>query len=316
MRRSDFNVVVAVLTYKRPELLIRFLEGFAQLTVPRDVSVTLLIVDNDWDASSHSVAERFRSRIAILDYVVESERGIPVARNRAMAEAERLGADALCFIDDDEIPERQWLEALVRTFRQTGAQLVGGPVRVRPADPSLPPWKRLINRSLRKRALRKERRTARHAVRGRNFTVVTNNWIGDIAWFTAHDIRFDSGRYRYSGGSDADFFRRARQAGCLVAWSPDAIVSETVLPDRLSLSYQLKRGRDQSINHFHMKHDRITPGLVLRSTSIAILRMGLGALLLVVPVHGLASPVIAVRSIGWSLGRFAALRGRRSDHYR
>jgi len=52
-----------------------------------------------------------------------------------------------------------------------------------------------------------------------------------------------------------------------------------------------------------------------RPSSRAVLRALLGGLLLVVPVYGRASLVMAVRSLGWSVGRVSALCGGRSTLY-
>lgn len=309
------HAVIAVLTYKRPELLRVFLEAFERMEIPERIQTTLLVVDNDADASSRTIVEQFGSRLGRVVYVVEPARGIPVARNRALAEAEGLGGDVLCFIDDDEYPDDRWLAALIDTRRKTGAQMVGGPVRIAPASKSLSIWKRLVNKSLMVCALRQERKMAKIARTSGEFTLATNNWLGDIAWLRERNIRFDTDRYRRSGGSDTEFFLRAREAGCVAAWSPQAVVYETMLPGRLSLAYQLARGRNQSMTHFHMKHGRSGPKLAARTASVAMARIALGGLLLVFPVFGVASPVAAVRSIGWGLGRADALRGRRSNHY-
>lgn len=308
------SVVVAALTFRRPESLEILLAGFSRLVAPPHCTVTFLIVDNDSAESARPTVERWQARIPGLCYVVEPHPGIPVARNRALDEARAAGADALCFIDDDEYPDRLWLQELVALWQDKDADLVGGPVRVAPLPPGASVWQRLINASVAGRARRKERNAARDASRGRCRTIVTNNFLCDLRFAARQGLRFDE-TLLVSGGSDTDFFRRAVKAGCRTAWCPTAHVHESIEADRLSLRYQFRRGTFQSLNHFHMKRRTITPGIIAATVVLAAGRAILGVLLLIVPVYGVASLVMAVRSIGWAVGRVKALCGARSTLY-
>lgn len=309
------HVVIAVLTYRRPDTLARLLRAVGVLDPVADARRTLLVIDNDAGQSARKLVSSAALGSINVKYVVELSRGIPFARNRALTEAESMGADFLCFIDDDEYPARDWLTQLMHTQRSTGAQLVGGPVRVAPADDSVGWWKSFVNTSLASRALRKEAKTAKAVLAGNKYTIVTNNWLADLRWLADRNMRFDE-RHRYSGGSDTAFFRACLGNGCTIAWSSGAIVYETILPERLSLAYQYKRGMAQSTNHFHMKTEEGSrPGNVCVTVGVALARAALGVVLLVFPVYGRASPVTAIRSIGWGMGRLNALRGGRSNLY-
>ncbi len=314
-RSADLrSVVVAALTFRRPETLEKLLESFSQLPIPPHCGVTFLIVDNDSAESARATVEGWQSRIPTLRYVIESQPGIPVARNRALDEATLTGADALCFIDDDEQPDELWLLELVSTWRATDADLVGGPVRVAAPPPCSSVWQRIINASVAGRARRKERDAAHDAARGRCRTIVTNNFLCDLRFANRHGLRFDE-KLLVTGGSDTDFFRRAVRAGGHAVWCPTAIVYETIEADRLSLRYQFRRGTFQSLNHFHMKQRKLTVPRVILTLVTAAGRVMLGGVLLMVPVYGVASLVMAVRSIGWATGRVSALWGARSTLY-
>jgi len=308
------TVVVAALAYKRPDLLETLLTAFAGLRPPKGARAVFLIVDNDDAGSARATVEAARRVLPGLRYVIEGRKGIPVARNRALDEALAIGADALCFIDDDEYPDVAWLDNLVACWKSTGLQLIGGPVVVAPAPAGANAWQRFINDSLAARAVRRNRSTARAAAAGRRFTVVTNNWLCDLAWQRGAGVRFDE-RLLVSGGSDTAFFRAARLAGCRTGWCPEAVVLETSLPERLSMAYQFRRAASQSMHHFAMKAPKRGVANVASTVLVAAMRAVLGLALLVVPVFGIASPVIGVRSLGWSLGRIQALRGGRSTLY-
>jgi len=311
---GPLSIVVAVLTFRRPDLLADFLEGYARITLPDGCDVTLLVVDNDAASSGRPTFEACRDRIPAARYVVEPRTGIPVARNRALDEALAADADALCFIDDDEVPETEWLVRLVEAWRRSGAQLVGGPVGVAAPPHGATWWQRLMNASLAARAERKFRLTAEAAARGGRYTIVTNNWLCDLRWLRSTGLRFDE-RLLMTGGSDTAFCRSAVAAGCRKAWAADAVVHETIPADRLTARYQLHRGASQSITHFRMKHDRITPSVVFVTAVMAAVRAVLGAVLLAIPAYGRASLAIGIRSIGWSGGRIQAIRGFHSTLY-
>lgn len=308
------SIVVAVLTFRRPDLLADFLDGYARIALPDGCDVTLLVVDNDAAGSGRPTFEACRDRIPAARYVVEPQTGIPVARNRAVDEAMAAGADALCFIDDDEVPETDWLVRLVEAWRLSGAELVGGPVGVAAPPHGATWWQRLMNASLAARADRKFRLTAEAAARGGRYTIVTNNWLCDLRWLRSKGLRFDE-RLLMTGGSDTAFCRAAIAAGCRKAWAADAVVHETIPADRLTARYQLHRGASQSITHFRMKHGRITPSVMLATVAMAAARAVLGFVLLAIPVYGVGSLAMAIRSLGWSIGRVQAIRGFHSTLY-
>lgn len=308
------SIVVAVLTFRRPDLLADFLAAYARIDLPDRCDVTLLVVDNDASGSGRETFDAWRDRIPDARYVVEPRLGIPVARNRALREAMTIDADALCFIDDDEVPETEWLVRLVEAWQQSGAQLVGGPVGVAPPPDDATPWQRLMNASLAARADRKFRLTAWAAAHGGRYTIVTNNWLCDIRWLQSKELRFDE-NLLMTGGSDTAFCRAAVAAGCRKAWAANAVVHETIPADRLTARYQLHRGASQSITHFRMKHDRVTPAVAMLTLAMAAARALLGVMLLAIPVYGVGSLAIAIRSIGWAAGRIQAIRGLQSTLY-
>lgn len=307
-------IVVAVLTFRRPDLLAGFLEGYFRLNPPTDCVVRLLVVDNDSRESGRETFVEWQDRIPAARYVVEPRMGIPVARNRALDEAVADGADALCFIDDDEAPDAEWLTRLVACWKRSGATLVGGPVEVA-QPPQAANWlQRVLNASLAARARRKNRIAARAATQGGRFTVVTNNWLCDLRWLVPAGLRFDE-TLLMTGGSDTAFCRAADATGSRKAWAVDAVVRETIPLDRLSIRYQFWRAMSQSITHYHLKAKRASGGGRVLTVSIALVRAVLGLLLLAVPIYGVGSLAIAIRSMGWSAGRIQALRGRRSSLY-
>ena len=73
-----------------------------------------------------------------VDYVHEPRRGIPQARNTCLDHIAPT-CDFFAFIDDDEIPDADWLEQLLLAQARTGADVVRGSVEpIFPSD--TPSW--------------------------------------------------------------------------------------------------------------------------------------------------------------------------------
>src|SRR6478735_3338176 len=112
-RAGPLSVCLAVATFRRPQPLSEALDAFLAVERPAECGLHVLVVDNDPDRSAEAVFCAFAKKAGLpATYLVEAERGIPHARNRCLAEASRLMADILVFIDDDETPSRQWLVRL------------------------------------------------------------------------------------------------------------------------------------------------------------------------------------------------------------
>jgi len=324
---STLKITVSVITYRRPDHLLALLESFRHLRDVDRYELCFLVVDNDEQPSAEQVVKAVQDKDIsdaitanrVWRYVWEPRKGIPVARNRGLDEALTMSSDLLCFVDDDEVVDRDWLSRLLAVLRSKPVHMVGGPVLVGPIVGKATRWQTFVHGSLAARSKRKADQTAKAATHGDKFTIVTNNWLADLAWLRKTAVRFDEQRFRYSGGSDTAFYRAFKTAGGKGAWSASAVVYETVMLDRLSLRYQLKRGRAQSSNHFRMKYmltaSKLSVGRAVSSGALAILRGFSGLALFFVPVFGLASPVMAVRSVGWALGRFDGIFGRSAALY-
>lgn len=310
---EDMNkpiVCVAALTYKRPQGIKELLAGLNALACPKGWSVRYLIVDNDPNGSAESAVRAAQGSFdGRLDYVIEDKVGIPAARNRALREGIAAGATLFCFIDDDETPAVDWLTELVLHRERTGAMLIGGPLRRTLSGRPRSFAHRIFARSLVARRRLAESWAALRASRGRSVPVYTSNWMCDLTVAREHGIFFDEAM-RFSGGSDAAFDRAVIDQGLPTSWCPTAIVSEPIAQERLSIRYQFRRSRDQGIVRASLT-DASLPQILLRE----IPRFGAGAILLVVPVLGMASFSAGLHLIASSLGHLQYRRGAQSNLY-
>lgn len=217
-------VVVAMLTYRRPDDLAEAIPAVLEQTTALHPAALLLVVDNDPAGSAAAEVARWADRG--VRYVHEVEPGIAAARNRALNESS--GSDLLVFIDDDEHPEPGWLQALLDTHdRYRGAAVVGAVVSDYDAEPE--PWitaGRFFDR----------RRLPTGTVTD---VAATNNLLLDLAVVRAAGLRFDA-RFAQSGGSDTLFTRQLAQHGPLI-WCDEAVVVDRVPVTRLTRSWVLQR---------------------------------------------------------------------------
>lgn len=318
VKEQHLTLVVAALTRARPQMLRNLLDSLGRMDLPADVTATVLIVENSDKDDSRAIVETalFANGVA-LRYVLETELGIPFARNRAAQEAVAMGADLLAFVDDDEEVAQDWLVRLLDGYRHSSAVLLGAPLRMRRLPAGSLTWsQRLMQRSLEARYLRKEKRAARRATLHETpgVTVVTNNWLAETKLFSEHALRFDEAM-RFTGGTDAKFYAEARKLGLPTGWVADAHVYETIPAERLTFGYQFRRGRDQSNTNFHRRREARGRSGLTGLASVSVRCLFLVVMVLTLPLVGGRTYGDVARNAGWITGRITALFGRRSQLY-
>lgn len=221
-------VTVAVLTFRRPELLravLPLLLAQAAEVSTDTVRAEVLVVDNEPSGSARPVVDSVAS--AGLRYVLEPEPGIAAARNRALDET--ADSDLLVFIDDDERPHEGWLGRLLATWSATGAAGVAGAV-VSEFECAPGPWLE-AGEFFRRRRL---------STGSEIHVAATNNLLLDLHQVRRAGIRFDR-RFGSSGGEDTVFTRSLRACGARLVWCDDAVVTDVVPRERTTVRWVLLR---------------------------------------------------------------------------
>lgn len=227
--RTRLDVVVGVLTFKRPAALDLTLERIlAQVTELDqvggvDVGVRVVVVDNDPQASARGVAEKYPS----ITYVVEPVPGISAGRNRALDEA--ADGDVLVFIDDDETPLEKWLSSLVETWQSTGATAVMGRV-VSVFETTLDPWIAAGGFFVR-----------RTMPSGTPITVAAaGNLLLDLHQMSRIGARFDPAM-GLTGGEDTLLSRHIIEGGGTIVWCDESAALDHVPASRTTKKWVLTR---------------------------------------------------------------------------
>jgi glycosyltransferase involved in cell wall biosynthesis len=226
------KVTVCIITYQRPEGLKRLLEGLNKLAFDKCKvpELEVIVVDNDVAGSAYKVCEETRSASNwSLKYFVEPRRGIPYARNKAVASAQEGHPDFIAFIDDDEVPERSWLDELLYVQHLYQADVVAGPVLPHFTVP-VAPWVK----------------QGRFFERRRMLTGTLIEWAGTGNVLVRSEVfekmgeSFDE-RLVLSGGEDSTFFWRVHRRGYKLVWADEALAYEWLPKSRANVGWLLRR---------------------------------------------------------------------------
>ena len=225
------HIVICICAFKRPHLLSRLLYELGRQETESLFEYSITIVDNDISRSSEDVVAEFRKASPIeITYHVEPEQSIALARNKAVANAK---GDFIAFIDDDELPEEDWVLSLLKACKEHEVDGALGPVK--PNFAVAPPeW--ALKAGIFDRPNSQDypsglvlhwsqTGTGNALIRRRVFDEVEGPFKGDFA----------------SGGEDVDFFRRAMAQGRVFVWCAEAVAYETIPVERTRISFQLKR---------------------------------------------------------------------------
>ncbi len=270
------HISVCICTFRRPVLLRRLLEKLEGQRTDGLFSFSVVVIDNDVQESGHEPVRAAQEHVRFsIDYHVEPERSISLARNRSVDNA---NGDMIAFIDDDEFPDDGWLINHYQNLLDSRASGVLGPVRAHFDSPP-PDW--LVKSGLLER---REFATGEELDDAR-FTR-TGNVLLKRTLFANKEDRFDP-IYGKTGGGDAVFFKRMMEKGHVFIWCNEAVVYETVPPERQKKSYYIKRAFTRG-----MTEARETPFLSL-STLRSVIAVPIYALVL--PFARLAGQHIFVR---------------------
>jgi glycosyltransferase involved in cell wall biosynthesis len=211
-------------------MMARLLKELQNQRTDKLFTYSVVVVDNDSAQSAiHTVQDIKKEANSSIDYYCEPEQNIALARNKAIQNAK---GDFLAFIDDDEVPQREWLLNLYTSFHAFNADGVLGPVLPYfEIDP--PKWviksKVCERNSFKTGTIIKNPRDTR-----------TGNVLLDRKILLHDKAPFDR-RFGKTGGEDVDFFRRMLKKGYVFVWCNDAYVHEIVPQQRLKRAYFMKR---------------------------------------------------------------------------
>jgi len=227
MNDKKILISVCVATYRRPELLHQLLTSLMQQRLDSNVTMEIIVVDNDPDATATPIIDEFiKLNPYPVNYSIEPARNLSIVRNQSVAMAK---GDLIAFIDDDEIASPNWLQELFDVICKYKADAVAGPVLPLYPD-EIPKW------IIRGRFFERRRMKT-----GTEISVAAT--CNALLWGKC--IRkmkgpFDT-LYGQTGGEDTDLFNRIIRSGGRAVWADEAIVEECVPVDRATIRYLIRR---------------------------------------------------------------------------
>jgi succinoglycan biosynthesis protein ExoM len=328
------SIVMCVCTKGRPEMLRRCLESLLIQQTPEGCRLHLIVIDNNAQpdySAPHDVFKRVKSDIWSA-FFHEPSPGISKARNTAIQNALILNADWIAFIDDDEVAEPDWLVKFMEAINLHGSSFVTkmackhcgqnhtfpsrpvdaahGVIRYEfPADSSK--WRR------------RDPWGSWGSVDGKELNCAgTGNVIFRASIVRENGLKFDE-RLSFSGGEDTDFFRKFHAYGGRIILAKEAIVSETVPWERITLR---GHARKSYRNGFQKVETSRSIGDVKKKRFVrqAMKRAVAGVLRLLAAPFCLAggwnsfmkTSLSGLLSLSEAAGTFQALRGKSFEYYK
>lgn len=244
---AKIQVAVIVCTAYRAEMLTKCLKALKHQIIPADVSLTVIVVDNEKYPNNRGVVARATTGYGRIGtaYVHEPIRGISYARNAGL-EACRDKFHWIAFTDDDAQANDDWILQLLDTADKYGADVIQGHHK----------WVCEVPSAFWVNPERKNLRDGQELD-----TAATGNVL-----FTGHlaGLRFDT---TLRHGEDTDFFHRAKyDHDARIIYSERAIVTETVPKGRATLGYQIRRS-------FYYAASRTSFDRKYKGISMAMLKM-------------------------------------------
>ncbi|WP_112320885.1 glycosyltransferase family 2 protein [Oceanibium sediminis] len=301
------EVVISIATFRRPAGLNALLDALCDLQVPPGIAARIVVVDNSPEGMSLARLADWQVRHPLpLDILHEPRRGLAQARNAGLEQALVTGARYLAFIDDDEVPDPDWLCAHLSALRATGAMASIGAVRPRFVTPP-PAW------LTRGRFL--ELAHAHHAPM--RFGCTSNTLI-ELAPVRAGNLRFDP-LFDLTGGEDTAFFEAYQKHGGHLTFSAAAAVDERIPPYRASARWLWRRWRRTGQTNARLKVSGGGWPMRARCAFGGLLRIGVGGAmsLLALPLAPTGHPAWAhgLRIVARGAGYCDAVIGRHSREY-
>jgi glycosyltransferase involved in cell wall biosynthesis len=306
------RVAVCVITYRRPEGLKRLLNGLNGLVFEKNPlpDLEVIVVDNDPTGSAKALCEVAEPNLRWpLKYRVEPRRGIPYARNRAIASA-GSEMDCVAFVDDDEVPLPSWMDELLYVQHSYDADVVYGAV-LPYFEEDVPAW--IVKGRFFEHPFVRSQYSTGHPLE----LADTNNVLLRTRVFGRMDKLFDE-RFALTGGSDTHFFMRVFRAGYRIVWAVDAQVHDWVPENRANARWILQRayrlGNTRSLCELDLE-----PPVAGRAVPVikGVARIAQGIVLIPVSLAlGRHAFVGALHKICYGAGRLAGVLGVQYEEYR
>ena len=307
------KTAICICTCNRPQLFERLLRSMRAIDLGgSDPSgFEIVVVDNNPTGQTQAICDRLAADLPMaLHFDREDRRGISLARNKAIDAALERGAGLIAFIDDDDVPEPDWLLRLLERQRQTGADMVFGCWRVS-ADLQVSEWLKGI----------------RHY---QGLRLYVKNVYGLPEWAGTYNVLVGrsvleklaalgpvfSPEFGLIGSEDTDFFIRIRNAGGKYAIAKDSLINKHFEASRLTFTGVVKGGFRHGSSAMHLARRHTTEDQARGKRNKAFRRMCTSFLLLPLRVFSKQLLMHEIYNICGRAGTLHGYMGYRYHYYK
>ena len=231
--KSPPLVSVIIPTFNRSDMLRQAVTAACKQTLPRD-QYEIIVVDNASTDDTRDVVGKLRSSTQTsITYVHESRPGLHWARHAGASAAQ---GKILAFIDDDCLPEPDWLASLSQAYDEFQPDAAGGKILIRWDSPP-PTWVITYEAVLGRLDLGPQPRFLKEDefINGGNFSILRDR-LFEIGGFNPDQI----GSYLIGDG-ETGLCRKIHAAGWKMLWVPSAMVWHQQIQGRNDTLPDLKR---------------------------------------------------------------------------
>ncbi len=221
------KIHIIVPTFNRAHWIGDGLKTLDEQTSDGAFEFDIIVVDNNsTDETEQVVRELAAQSKSTIQYFRQMLPGDAPTRNCGVNAGD---GQWFAFFDDDQLAEPDWLSELYRAARAANAHVVGGPVHL-----DLPQSELQRIGPLCRRALREISYYSTLQPYINNDLPGTGNALVRREVFRAIG---DFDESMTSGGSDSDFFLRAREGGFRLWYTPTAVIRHRISANRLTPEY-------------------------------------------------------------------------------
>lgn len=257
-------VSIGIITYLNPNGFKKLLDSIIKQNYNEALyEIRLIFVDNDCTGKNQAVIDQYPSIPFPWVFILEPNKGIPFARNAVVREALKQKVDALMFVDDDEFAPEYWLQNMINTWQESGADGVCG--NVIPVYPEgTPEW--FVKLGMFDKF--SDENGLRYKHLDETTKVFTCNTLVDKRVIEKLGPTFDP-IFKGSGSDDKLYFLRAMSAGFKFVWSDKSELYEDIPEFRINYSWVFKRsyrtsaGRSISSKQFNLPMSTHVKNIIL-----------------------------------------------------
>jgi succinoglycan biosynthesis protein ExoM len=222
------QISICVCTYRRPGVVDTVHSLFTQAGLSHS-DLEIIVADDDPEFSARGPILKLVEHAPIeVRYVVSGARNISSCRNICLKAARGVW---VAFIDDDQVAEPNWLQEMISTATEFGADAVKCYVRAI-YPPETPDWVR-AGRAY----------TYDYGQTGKEVLIAaTCGILFRRDFLGAHELLFDVS-LGITGGEDFEYFIRYRELGGKIVSCQTAVANEIVSPERVNPMHLKRRFR-------------------------------------------------------------------------